>query len=150
MTDCYEAGDALHGYRIRAEARKVSDPSVIAKSGRHKAPAHNPDRECRGGHRKEARLDKVKARTGPVQGYGWELLGINSPLCPALWPIPSQESHRSAAMQSHFCERRAESRDHYTASTAALPLWIFPHLPVPLSAASDSYHNFPGSYSRKI
>jgi len=37
MTDCYEAGDALHGYRIRAEARKVSDPRVIAKSGRHKA-----------------------------------------------------------------------------------------------------------------
>ena len=37
MTDCYEAGDALHGYRIRAEARKVSDPRVIATSGRHKA-----------------------------------------------------------------------------------------------------------------
>ena len=37
MTDCYETGDALHGYRIRAEARKVSDPRVIAKSGRHKA-----------------------------------------------------------------------------------------------------------------
>jgi hypothetical protein len=37
MTDCYEAGDALHGYRIRAEARKVSDSRIIAKSGRHKA-----------------------------------------------------------------------------------------------------------------
>ncbi|MGV8175580.1 MAG: hypothetical protein ACP5OU_07760 [Methanothrix sp.] len=37
MADCYEAGDSLHGYRIRAEARKVSDPRVIAKSGRHKA-----------------------------------------------------------------------------------------------------------------
>ena len=37
MTDCYEAGDALHVYRIRAEAGKVSDPRVIAKSGRHKA-----------------------------------------------------------------------------------------------------------------
>ena len=37
MTDCYEAGDVLHGYRIRAEARKVSDPRVIAKSGQHKA-----------------------------------------------------------------------------------------------------------------
>lgn len=37
MTDCCEAEDALHGYRIRAEARKVSDPRVIAKSGRHKA-----------------------------------------------------------------------------------------------------------------
>jgi hypothetical protein len=34
---CYEVGDSLHGYRIRAEARKVSDPQVIAKSGRHKA-----------------------------------------------------------------------------------------------------------------
>ena len=37
MTDCYEAGDALHGYRIRAETRKVVDPRVIAKSERHKA-----------------------------------------------------------------------------------------------------------------
>jgi hypothetical protein len=37
MTECCETGDALHGYRIRAEAGKVSDPRVIAKSGRHKA-----------------------------------------------------------------------------------------------------------------
>jgi hypothetical protein len=37
MTDCYEAGDALHGYRIRAEDRKISDLRVIATSGRHKA-----------------------------------------------------------------------------------------------------------------
>ena len=37
MIDCYEAGDALHGYRVRAEARKVRDPRVISKSGRHKA-----------------------------------------------------------------------------------------------------------------
>lgn len=37
MTDCYEAGDALHDYRIRVEASKVSHPRVIAKSGRHKA-----------------------------------------------------------------------------------------------------------------
>jgi len=35
--ECYEVGDSLHGYRIRAVARKVSDPQVIAKSGRHKA-----------------------------------------------------------------------------------------------------------------
>lgn len=27
----------IHGYRIRAEARKVRDPQVIAKTGRHKA-----------------------------------------------------------------------------------------------------------------
>lgn len=33
----YEEGDTIHGYRIRAEARKISDPSVIAKTGRHKA-----------------------------------------------------------------------------------------------------------------
>jgi hypothetical protein len=37
MTDCDEAGDALHGYRIRAEARQAAIPRVIAKSGRHKA-----------------------------------------------------------------------------------------------------------------
>ena len=37
MTDYDGAGDALHGYRIRAGAHKVSDPRVIAKSGRHKA-----------------------------------------------------------------------------------------------------------------
>lgn len=33
----YEVGDSLHGDRIRAEARKISDPIVIAKTGRHKA-----------------------------------------------------------------------------------------------------------------
>jgi len=37
MTECYGAGDALHSCRIRGDARKVSDPRVIAKSGRHKA-----------------------------------------------------------------------------------------------------------------
>ena len=35
--ECYDVGDSVRGYRIRAEARKVSDPQVIAKSGRHKA-----------------------------------------------------------------------------------------------------------------
>ena len=35
--EAYEVGDSIHGYRIRAEARKVSDPQVIAKTGRHKA-----------------------------------------------------------------------------------------------------------------
>jgi hypothetical protein len=33
----YEVGDSIYGYRIRAEARKISDPHVIAKIGRHKA-----------------------------------------------------------------------------------------------------------------
>ena len=33
----YDEGDLIHGYRIRAEARKISDPRVIAKTGRHKA-----------------------------------------------------------------------------------------------------------------
>jgi hypothetical protein len=37
MTEFYEVGDCLHGYRIGAEARKISDPRVIAKSGQHKA-----------------------------------------------------------------------------------------------------------------
>ncbi len=32
----YEIGDSIHGHRILAEARKVSDPVVIFKSGRHK------------------------------------------------------------------------------------------------------------------
>ena len=35
--ELYDVGDSLHGYRIRAEARKISDPQVIAKTGRHKA-----------------------------------------------------------------------------------------------------------------
>ena len=35
--ECYGVGDSISGYRIRAEARKVSDPKVIAKMGRHKA-----------------------------------------------------------------------------------------------------------------
>jgi hypothetical protein len=33
----YEIGDSIHGHRIIAEARKVSDPVVIVKSTRHKA-----------------------------------------------------------------------------------------------------------------
>jgi hypothetical protein len=33
----YGEGDSIRGYRIRAEARKISDPRVIAKTGRHKA-----------------------------------------------------------------------------------------------------------------
>jgi hypothetical protein len=33
----YEVGNAIHGHRIVAEARKVSDPVVIVKSARHKA-----------------------------------------------------------------------------------------------------------------
>ena len=33
----YEVGDSIHGRRIIAEARKVSDPVVIVKSARHKA-----------------------------------------------------------------------------------------------------------------
>ena len=32
-----EVGDSIHGHRIIAEARKVSDPAVIIMSGRHKA-----------------------------------------------------------------------------------------------------------------
>lgn len=35
--DCFEEGDTIHGYRIRAVARRISDPHVIAKTGRHKA-----------------------------------------------------------------------------------------------------------------
>jgi hypothetical protein len=35
--ECYEAWDSIRGYRIRAEAGKISDPHVIAKTGRHKA-----------------------------------------------------------------------------------------------------------------
>jgi hypothetical protein len=35
--ECYDVGVSIYGYRIRAEARKISDPQVIAKSGRHKA-----------------------------------------------------------------------------------------------------------------
>jgi hypothetical protein len=36
MKGC-EVGDSIHGHRIIAEARKVSDPLVIVKSARHKA-----------------------------------------------------------------------------------------------------------------
>ena len=33
----HEVGDSIHGHRIIAEARRVSDPVVIVKSARHKA-----------------------------------------------------------------------------------------------------------------
>ncbi len=36
MKGC-EVGDLIHGHRIIAEARKISDPVVIVKSSRHKA-----------------------------------------------------------------------------------------------------------------
>ena len=32
-----EVGDSIRGSRIYAEARKISDPVVIVKTGRHKA-----------------------------------------------------------------------------------------------------------------
>ncbi|HWQ20936.1 MAG TPA: hypothetical protein VN455_14240 [Methanotrichaceae archaeon] len=35
--ECYEEGDAIHGARIYAEARKIHGPIVIVKSHRHKA-----------------------------------------------------------------------------------------------------------------
>jgi hypothetical protein len=34
--ECYKVGDSIHGYRIRAEARKIGDLQVIAKTGRQK------------------------------------------------------------------------------------------------------------------
>jgi len=33
----HEVGDSIHGHRITAEARKITGPIVIVKSGRHKA-----------------------------------------------------------------------------------------------------------------
>ncbi len=33
----YEGGDTIRGSKIIAEARKISDPVVIVKTGRHKA-----------------------------------------------------------------------------------------------------------------
>jgi hypothetical protein len=33
----YEEGATIHGSRIVAEARKIGDPVVIVKTGRHKA-----------------------------------------------------------------------------------------------------------------
>ncbi|MDO8647458.1 MAG: hypothetical protein Q7R70_03510 [Candidatus Diapherotrites archaeon] len=37
MTDCFEVGDCLKGDRIAAEARKLSRPRIVAKTGRHQA-----------------------------------------------------------------------------------------------------------------
>ncbi|MGV8128082.1 MAG: hypothetical protein ACP5PV_12865 [Methanothrix sp.] len=33
----YEVGNSIHGHRIIAEARKISDPLVIVKTARHNA-----------------------------------------------------------------------------------------------------------------
>ncbi len=33
----YEVGDAIHGCRTIAEARKANNPVIIAKSARHRA-----------------------------------------------------------------------------------------------------------------
>jgi len=37
MTASYEEGDSIKGDSIVGEARKISKPKVIVKSGRHKA-----------------------------------------------------------------------------------------------------------------
>ena len=37
MTTQYEVGDKIIGHKILCEARQIKDPSVINKSGRHKA-----------------------------------------------------------------------------------------------------------------
>jgi len=33
----YEVVDSIHGHRIISEARKVGDPVIVVRSGRHKA-----------------------------------------------------------------------------------------------------------------
>ena len=37
MTQLFELGDSIKGDRLVAEARKLSKPKLIAKSGRHQA-----------------------------------------------------------------------------------------------------------------
>ncbi len=37
MKDHLDEGDTIRGYRIYAEARKISDSTVINKTGRHRA-----------------------------------------------------------------------------------------------------------------
>jgi len=45
-----EVGDSLHGHRIIAEARKVSDPVVIVNCQERQAQSaeDSPDRKCPG------------------------------------------------------------------------------------------------------
>ncbi len=64
--EAYDVGDSMHGYRIRAEARKVSDPQVIAKTGRHKAQRLILTENTRGHHRAKAGMD-----TRAIGGKGY-------------------------------------------------------------------------------
>jgi hypothetical protein len=60
--ECFEVGDSFRGYRIRAEARKISDPQVIAKTGRHKAQCVILTENCRSHHRAKAWMDSKVIR----------------------------------------------------------------------------------------
>ena len=46
----YEVGDSIHGYRIRAEARKVSDPAGYRKDRQAQGTTLDSDRERRSHH----------------------------------------------------------------------------------------------------
>jgi hypothetical protein len=55
--ECYEVGDSVRGYRIRAEARKVSDPLINSKDRKTYCPTCDPDGERRSYHRAKAWMD---------------------------------------------------------------------------------------------
>jgi hypothetical protein len=55
--ECCEVGDSIHGYRIRAEARKIGDPHVMAKTGRHKAQRIILTENVEAIYRKKAGMD---------------------------------------------------------------------------------------------
>ena len=62
--DCYEEGDALHGAKIYAEARKMQGLMVIVKGRQTQGAEHHTDRECRSGNHPEAEMDARRVCLG--------------------------------------------------------------------------------------
>jgi hypothetical protein len=55
----YEVGDSVRDYRIRSEARKVSDPLINSKDRKTYCPTSDPDGERRSYHRAKAWMDSM-------------------------------------------------------------------------------------------
>jgi len=52
----YEVGDSIHGHRIIAEARKISDPGGHSQERQAQSPEDRPDRERPGRNRQKRQM----------------------------------------------------------------------------------------------
>ncbi len=69
----YEVGDPIHGYRIIAEARKISDP-LNSQERQAQSPADSPDRERSSGNRQKRQM--VRSGMRIIRLIGRTYLGL--------------------------------------------------------------------------